>query len=242
MPDPPTTIITITTTTTMDERQLFQLMSWLSPAFPVGGFSYSHGLEYAVEAGLVRDEASLEEWTQSCLRREIGPVCGGMLRAAREAAASGDSLGLSAALEEARAFVATPEFELESKAQGQAFILALRAAWPLEFDRVSRVLAEDWVPYASAVGIAAGLAGIGLRPALVAYLQSVGGNLLSAGIRLIPLGQTAGQRILARLQNVVLELAEDVLERAPQNIGACAPLIEWTSMKHETQYTRLFRS
>ena len=125
-------------------------MSWLSPAFPVGAFSYSHGIEYAVEAGLVIDEATLEDWTRICLTQEFGTIGGAMLRAAYEAAVAGDMMRLSEALDEARAFVATPEFELESKAQGQAFITTLRAAWTPNlkmgaFKDMDRVLAEGWV-------------------------------------------------------------------------------------------------
>ena len=151
-------------------------------------------------------------------------------------------MALSLALEEARAFVPTPEFELESRAQGQAFIATLRAAWPVEFAAVARVMGQDWVPYACAVGIAAALAGIPVRLVLIACFQATASNLISSGIRLMAVGQTAGQRILARLEPKVLEAAQAVLTRAPRDVGACAPIIDWASMKHETQYTRLFRS
>src|SRR5471032_2508461 len=103
-----TTAATMMTGIIMDEKALFQLMSWLSPAFPVGAFSYSHGIEYAVETGLVIDEATLEGWTRTCLHQEFGNIGGAMLRAAYEAAAAGDVMRLSEALEEARAFVPTP--------------------------------------------------------------------------------------------------------------------------------------
>jgi urease accessory protein len=228
--------------TIMDDAALYQLMSWLSPAFPVGAFSYSHGLEYAVEAGLVTDEATLEAWLLACLNEELGNVGGAMLRAAYEAAAGRNLPCLAQALEEARAMMPTPEFELEARAQGTAFVTTLRAAWPVALTDFEKILAEGWVPYGSAVGIAGAAAGLPLRPILIGYFQSVMSNLLSAGIRLIPLGQTAGQRILARLLAATLSAAERVLSRSAGDIGAAMPMIDWGSMQHETQYTRLFRS
>ncbi len=229
---------------TTDSAALYRLMSWLSPSFPVGAFSYSHGIEYAVEAGLVRDEQSLRGWIEAGLNQEFGPVTGAMLRNAHEATTTRDRKGLADALEEARAFVPTTEFELEHRAQGQAFILCLQAAWSETRDStwLNAILNGDWVPYPCAVGIAAAAASVPLEAALNAFFHGVVSNLVSAGIRLIPLGQTSGQRILAHLQAAVLTAANDVLKRDPADIGAAAPLVEWTSTAHETQYTRLFRS
>ena len=217
----------------MDSGALYRLMSWLSPSFPVGAFSYSHGIEYAVEAGLVCDEDSLRGWIAAGLAHEFGPVSGAMLHAAYEAK---DHLALAQALEEARAFVPTLEFELEHRSQGEAFMLAFRAAWG------DAILPDGWVPYPSAVGIAASALSIPLRSTLIAFFHSVVSNLISAGIRTIPLGQTAGQRVLASLQPAVIAAADDTLLRDTRDVGAAAPMFEWTSIQHETQYTRLFRS
>lgn len=230
------------TTMSIDADALYRLMSWLSPGFPVGAFSYSHGLEYAVEAGLVRDEASLADWIRSGLAHEFGPVNGLMLRAAHEAATARDRIALADALEDARALVPTAEFELEHKAQGEAFLAAFRAAWRDGRTWYDAVTGADWTPYPSAVGIAAASSGVPLRAALIAFFHSVASNLVSAGIRLIPLGQTAGQRIVASLQSAVIAAADEALARAPEDVGAAAPMIEWTSIAHETQYTRLFRT
>jgi len=223
---------------------LYRLMSWLSPGFPVGAFSYSHGIEFAVEAALVRDEESLRDWIDAGLAHEFGPVNGAMLRAAYEAVRRSDRAGLVAVLEEARAMVPTLEFELEHRAQGQAFVAAFRAAWhDVEaHGQLARVLDADWVPYPSAVGIAAAYGAIPLEQTLVAFFHSVASNLVSAGIRLVPLGQTAGQRIIASLQSAVILAARAAMRRDPADVGAAAPMIEWTSIAHETQYTRLFRS
>lgn len=215
---------------TTEADALYRLMSWLSPSFPVGAFSYSHGIEQAVEAGLIRDEAGLKGWITAGLAHEFGPVNGSMLRAAYEAR------DLAPVLEEARAFVPTLEFELEHRAQGEAFMTAFRAAWGEVH------LPPGWVPYPCAVGLAAKTCGVPLRPALITFFHSVVSNLISAAIRTVPLGQTAGQRVLASLQTDVVAAADGVLTRDTQDIGAAAPLIEWTSIAHETQYTRLFRS
>ena len=221
------------TTMTTDADALYRLMSWLSPSFPVGAFSYSHGIEYAVEAGLVRDEDSLRGWIAAGLAHEFGPVSGAMLRTAYEAK---DRIELAEALEDARAFVPTLEFELEHRSQGEAFMTAFRAAWG------DRDLPPGWVPYPCAVGVAAASSGVPLRPALIAFFHSVVSNLISTGLRTIPLGQTAGQRILASLQPVVIAAADAALRRDARNVGSAAPILEWTSIQHETQYTRLFRS
>jgi len=229
---------------TTDADALYRLMSWLSPGFPVGAFSYSHGIEYAVEAGLVRDEESLRDWIGAGLAHEFGPVNGAMLRATYEAVRGHDRAALTIALEEARALVPTLEFELEHRAQGQAFIMAFRAAWhdAEANDHLARILDADWVPYPCAVGVAAAYGAIPLEQTLVAFFHSVASNLVSAGIRLVPLGQTSGQRIIASLQSAVISAARAVMRRDPVDVGAAAPVIEWTSIAHETQYTRLFRS
>ncbi len=234
----------ITATAMTTERALYKLMTWLSPAFPVGAFSYSHGLEWAVEDGLVIDEAQLAGWIAAGLTQEFGAVGEGQLRAAYEAAAAHNAAALRAAIAEARAWQPTREFALESLAQGKAFIATLVAVSPPSpaLAWAAPLLAGETIAYPSAVGIAAALHGLGLRETLVAYFQAFAGNLVSAGIRLIPLGQTAGQRILAGLESPILAAALSATTRDPADIGSAAPMAEIASMKHETQYTRLFRS
>jgi urease accessory protein len=226
------------------ERALYRLMTWLSPSFPVGAFSYSHGLEWAVEAGLVRDEATLRNWLEAGLAQEFGAVGAAQLRAAYEAVAAHDAAGLRETVEEARVWQPTREFALESLAQGKAFYATLAqvlspspaSAW------IAQALQGLAPAYPSAIGIAAAANGIALKDALIAYFQSFAGNLVSAGLRLIPLGQTAGQRILARLEVSILAAVEAALTRDKRDVGTAAPMADIASMKHETQYTRLFRS
>ncbi len=141
----------------------------------------------------------------------------------------------------AAAWRGTAEMALESEAQGQAFLTATRAAWPHPLlDALAG--SGETIVLPVAVGAAAGAAEIPLDLSLQAYLQSLAGNLVSAGLRLIPLGQTDGQRVIAGLAPIVAECARRALAAELETAGSAAPLIDWCSMRHETQYTRLFRS
>ena len=178
---------------------LYRLMAWLSPAFPVGAFSYSSGIEWAVEAGDIKDAETLKAWLAVMLA-EGGGFCDAVLFAhAHRAATDGDDKALRAVAELAAAFAPSKERHLETTAQGNAFVEAARAAWPCAaLDRLKAVW-DGPVAYPVAVAVAAAGHGIALEPALAAYLQAVAANWVSAGVRLIPLGQTDGQRVLAAL-------------------------------------------
>lgn len=227
------------------DAALLRLTTWLSPAFPVGAYTYSHGLEFAVEAGLVSDRSGLVDWIELVVRDGTGRIDAALFAVAWRAAARGDMPALKVATERCSAMRSTAEMALETAAQGSAFIHTVRTAWPHAWlDSWARELeAEGLVPsYPVAVAVAAAIAEIPLRPALSAYLNAFAANLVSAGIRLIPLGQTDGQIALERLQPMVLTAAEEALERPEDDWGGAALIVDWASMKHETQYTRLFRS
>ncbi len=224
---------------------LTRLLAWLSPGFPIGGFSYSHGIEAAVEQGLVRDRASLIVWLDGILRHGAGRTDGMLFTAVHRAVLAGDETAFAWAVERADVLRASSETALESRAQGQAFLLAIRAAWPLDgLGRWDAVLAGTGRPaaYAVAVALVAALIGVAEGPALAAYLHAFAANLVSAGVRLVPLGQTDGQRALAALDPITHAAAETVLAVPLDDLGGRAPAVDWTSMIHETQYTRLFRS
>ena len=224
---------------------LTKLLVWLSPSFPVGGFSYSHGIEAAVEQGLVRDRDSLARWMDGILRHGAGRTDGMLFAAAHRAVLAGDEAAFAWAVERADAMRASAETALESRAQGQAFLIAVRAAWPMDgLERWDRVIAGSGRPaaYAVAVALAAALIGVPEGPALAAYLHAFAANLVSAGVRLVPLGQTDGQKALAALDSVVHSAAEAALAAPLDDLGSRAMAVDWTSMIHETQYTRLFRS
>jgi len=231
-----------TTEPALDGAGLYRLMAWLSPAYPVGAFSYSHGLEYAVEAGLVRDEDGVVEYVDTVLRRGAGAIDGVLFAAAWRAAAAGDLDGLAAVAELGAAWRGTGETALESEAQGRAFLIASRAAWPAPSLEAAAAVLPEPPPYAITVGAVAAAHELPLAPALVAFYGAVSANLVSAGVRLVPLGQTAGQRAIARLERPCREAAEAACFADLATAGTAAAVIDWCSFRHETQYTRLFRS
>jgi urease accessory protein len=224
---------------------VYRLAVWLSPSFPVGAYTYSSGLEHAVEAGFVTNAESLYDWVATMLRAGQGRVDADFFRDAYRSVADGDDEDLAAVIEMADAMRGTSELALESAAQGEAFLTAVRAAWPdARLDRLSETVAgmERKPAYAVAVAATAAVHGVPLRDALIAFLHAVAANLVSAGLRLVPLGQTDGQRVTARLEPVAVAAAEVALARSREDIGAATPMVDWTSMQHEIQYTRLFRS
>jgi urease accessory protein len=221
---------------------LYRLMAWLSPAYPVGAFSYSGGIEWAVEAGDIRDAESLRAWLAVVIG-EGGGCCDAVFFVhAYRSLADNDAAALRTVAELAAAFAPSKERHLETTAQGAAFIAATQAAWPCA---ALDTLAEAWtgpVAYPVAVAVTAAGHGIVLEGALHAYLHAVTANLISAGVRLIPLGQNNGQRVLAALEPVVAATAQRALTASLDDIGSAAWRADLASLRHETQYTRLFRS
>ena len=217
-------------------------MTWLSPSYPVGAFSYSGGLEYAVEAGDVADASSLRRWLATVLAYGSGGSDAVLFVHAHRSAAAADDAALAAVAELAAVFVSSRERLLETTAQGRAFAEATRAAWPCPaLDR----LAAAWdgpLAYPVAVAVACAGHGIALRAALPAFLQAVAANLVSAGVRLIPLGQTDGQRVLAALEPVIADTARHAMATALDDVASATLRADIAGMRHETQYTRLFRS
>jgi urease accessory protein len=221
---------------------LYRLMAWLSPAYPVGAFSYSSGIEWAVEAGDIRNADTLRRWLAVVLA-EGSAFCDAVLLVhAHRAVAEGKIEVLRNVAELAAAFAPSKERHLETTAQGRAFIEATRAAWPCEAIGALEKVWDGAVAYPVAVGVAAAGHGIAVEPALSAYLHAVTANLISAGVRLIPLGQTDGQRILAALEPACAATAQRALAASLDDIGSATLRADMASMLHETQYTRLFRS
>ncbi len=216
-------------------------MTWLSPAFPVGGYSYSHGLEWEVEAGKVRDAAALGGWIEDVLACGAGHSDVIFLAESWRAVANGDARALADVAELALAFAPSAERRLETLAQGTAFLLAIRAVWPSpDLD----LLAEDApeVAYPVAVGASAAAHALPLAAVAQAFCQAFAANLVSAGVRLIPLGQTDGLRVLARLEPLIPRIVAHALAAGLDDVGGITVAADIASMRHETQYTRLFRS
>ena len=221
---------------------LYRLMTWLSPAFPVGAFSYSSGIEWAVEAGDIVDAASLRGWLASMLGDGPGFCDAVFLVQAHRAATMRDDAALREIAELAAAFVPSRERQLETTTQGRAFIDIARSAWASD-GLDERVAACDGaIVYPVAVGLVSAAHALPVAPVLHAFLHAVVSNWISAGARLVPLGQTDSQRILAALEPDVAATAQRALVASLDDLGSATFRADLASLRHETQYTRLFRS
>ncbi len=221
--------------------QMLRLLTWASPSFPTGAFSYSHGLEFAVEEGLVANAAQLQDWVGWIVRHGALYADAVLLAHAQRAAEVGDNAKLDEVAEIAAAMRGTAETAMESLQQGASFFDTAQAVWPSK--RVAAFLKRTGTKPALPVAVALACADtIPLPEALAAYLHAGAANLVSAGVRLIPLGQTDGQRSIAALEGAVTETVERAQATALDDLCTAAPMVDWTSMRHETQYTRLFRS
>lgn len=222
---------------------LYRLLAWLSPAYPIGAFSYSHGVETAVEEGFIKDRDSLVGWLETVLANGTGAVDGALFAAAWRAAAAQDWSAFDAVAERAAAWRGTSEMALESRQQGGSFLAITRTAWPHpDLDAAHERLAGE-IALPVAVALAAAAHGIALDQALGGYLHAFTANLISAAVRAVPLGQTDGQRALAALEEGVRRTVEAALAVTDlDDVGTATPLLDWCSLRHETQYTRLFRS
>lgn len=219
-----------------------QLLVWLSPAFPVGAFAYSHGLEKAVEKGLIKDRATLSAWLEDLIA--LGSLHNDLivLAAAWRAATTQKAGELAEVAELAVALQPSAERHLETITQGGSFLLQIDAAWPCAAVGLLRAAHASDVAYPVAVGVAAAGHALPLTPTLLGYGVAFVGNLLSAAIRLGVIGQTDGQRLTAallpRLQDAATRAADSTLD----DVASATFAADLASMQHETQYTRLFRS
>ncbi len=197
---------------------LLRLLTWASPAFPTGGYAYSHGLEWAVEAGDVTNEAQALDWIDAVLTDGTGRQDALLMR---RAYAGEDVAELAAAT------APSSERRAETLGQGAAFALA-GAVWG----------GVDAAAYPVAWGRLARQQGVPVDDAVLAMLHALVANLVSAAVRLVPLGQTAGLRILAALEPTISALAQD----DDTALGGACFRSDIAAMRHETQHTRLFRS
>ncbi|WP_281301011.1 MULTISPECIES: urease accessory protein UreF [unclassified Iodidimonas] len=239
----------------MDDAALLRLSTWLSPGFPVGAFSYSHGLEWAVEVGDITDAESLYAWLWPCIMAGGGRSDAILLAAAYHALRPDDNkawrpdrVAFEAIADLALALCPSKERRLETEAQGTAFRRIAADLWPIDFDLPPKIA------YPVAVGAWAAATSCPLPQTLVLYLHAFAANLVSAAVRLVPLGQTEGQRVLARLFNSISAVADEALSIDPaalpgahlnahlNALGGAVMRADLASLHHETQYTRLFRS
>jgi urease accessory protein len=218
------------------------LLVWLSPGFPVGAFAYSHGFEWAVEAGDVVDARSLEAWLADLIEFGAPRSDAILFSAAFRCAKAGDWPALIEANALAVALCVSGERRLETTAQGAAFVAAARAAWDCE--PLRRLDEEAGRPIAYPIAVAAAVSGhkLPLEASLEAFVLAQISNLVSASLRLGPIGQSEGQKILAALLPRIRVLARDAQGASLDDLGGAAFRSDIAAMRHETQYSRLFRS
>jgi urease accessory protein len=221
---------------------LYRLMTFLSPAFPVGAFSYSSGIEWAVEAGDIVDAASLRDWLAAMLTDGPGFCDGVFMAHAYRAALSPDHSALRGLAELAAALVPSRERQLETSSQGRAFIDIARAAWNCDGLDQAIAACDGAIVYPVAVGLVSAAHAIPLPLTMHAFLHALVSNWISAGARLVPLGQTDSQRVLAALEPVVAATVRRALAAGLDDLGSATFRADLASLRHETQYTRLFRS
>lgn len=214
---------------------LLKLMAWLSPAFPVGAFSYSHGLERAAHDGLIADRNSLQDWLSGLV--EAGSLWNDAVLAAQSVQVSDDAEQLSTLAELAEALAGSAERHMETMNQGEAFAQAAQT-WR---EAPIAGLADD-CPYPVAFGAMAGQAGITAEDAVAGLLQATLSNLVQAAIRLSVIGQSDGVRMIAALEPLIAATADRAVRATLDDLGSGTILSEIAAMRHETQYSRLFRS
>ncbi len=213
----------------LTDAQALTLARWLSPGYPIGAYAYSHGLETAVSEQRVHDRAALEAWLRDLLEHGAGRNDGLLLAAAYQASET-EIRDIDAT---ARAFAASRERILETDQQGAAFCRTET--------RVSGG-PDGALAYPVAIGAAAARHQLPLGATLAMYLQAFTANLVSAAQRLVPLGQTDGQRVQAALAPLCVELAATCEGGSLDDLTSTSFLGDMASMRHETQTTRLFRT
>lgn len=226
----------------MPIEALYRLMSWLSPSYPVSAYSFSHGIEWAVEHEPIGDAAGLGAWIETILRHGSGRNDAILFAETWRAAAADDRTALRALAELALALSGSLERYEETRTQGRSFLSTTLAVWPEPRLTALTEVTGMTPAYPVAVALAAAVHRVPLETSVSAYLHAFAANLVSAGVRLIPLGQTDGQRLIARLAPDIMAVAEEALTATVDELGGCAFLADIAAMNHETQRVRLFRS
>jgi urease accessory protein len=225
-----------------EHASLYKLLAWLSPGYPIGAYTYSHGLEYAVEEGFVTTADETREWIESIISQGSGYSDAVFLKTAYEAALQKDKELLVETCALAAGFSATKELFLETRAQGEACLDITTKAWPTE--------TLDWLQthwsgpylYPIVIGVAAAGHAIPRDETIDGYLHAFAANLVSAATRLVPLGQTDGQKIIAKLEPCVAASGKRAAACMLDDVSNNAVMVDICSMNHEHQHTRLFRS
>ncbi len=226
----------------MNNSALLTLLQLTSPALPVGAYSYSEGLESLVEGGWITSANGLDQWLRECLATGAITVEAAILLRAHRAWVAQDLTQLAYWNNWLSANRETMELQNQNWQMGRSLLKLLQDL----YDR------QNWAEIQMAVGaecnlaiafaIAAGIGSIDERTAVLGYLHSWASNLVSAGVKLIPLGQTAGQRLVLNLGEPIVATGDRISILSDEQLFSCSWGLSLASMQHETQYSRLFRS
>jgi urease accessory protein len=227
---------TDTTITTTTDAALLQLIWLASPALPVGGFSYSEGLEAAVEAGIVRDAATAGEWLAQQLHASLARADLAVVARTVEAARAHDDERVAQLDAWVRQTRETSELRQQTEQMGRSL-----AEWARSAGWAEAGSAGDHT-YPVAFGMAAARSAASARQIALAYAFAWSENMVQAAIKAVPLGQSAGQRILARLAAEIPAAVDHALSLTDADRQSFTPMLAILSAQHETQYSRLFRS
>ena len=221
----------------LDSAALLSLLRWVSPTLPVGAYAYSRGLEQAVTAGWVHDEASALAWILGVLRHGVGQLDVPVLARLHEAYTQGSPSRVEHWNDYLGATRESRELALEDEQMGQAFLRVLKTTFPGE-----QWMSDRAPSYVTMFARAATLSHVPILATLLGFLWATGESQVSAAVRLIPLGQSAAQRMLAALSVELPAIAAQAAALGDEELGSALPALALASARHETQYTRLFRS
>ncbi|AFY95995.1 urease accessory protein UreF [Chamaesiphon minutus] len=225
---------------TPDRQQLLRLLQLSSPLLPVGGYSYSEGLEQTIDRGIISDRGTLQAWIECELQTGAIRIETAMVDRAYLAGMTGEIARLRYWNQWLCAARETEELRLQSWQMGGSLVKLALELTPEIADSISAI--GNPCNYAIAFGHVAQAWQIEREAAILAYVHTWVANQLSVGIKLIPLGQTAGQQILWQLQPNIDALARTIPTLADRDLYACSWGLSLASMQHETLYSRLFRS
>lgn len=227
------------TGTGMSGTGLTQLLRLASPMLPVGAYSYSQGLEWAVEEGAVRDEHTAMRWIGDALAFNVGGLEAPVWRRLYQAWSAADTAAADFWNQRFLAVRETAELRSETVQMGEALKLVLKATGEIDLAPLDRI---EHPAFPTAFSFAAHGLGVPLQEGLTGYLWAWGENQVSAAMKLVPLGQSSGQRILVKLIGLLPDIVAQALRADDHMLSNFAPGLAIASSRHETQYTRLFRS
>lgn len=210
----------------IEDTQLLLLLNWMSPAFPIGAYAYSHGLEWAIESGDIKSARDVEDWIKDIITQGSGW---------NDAVLFMQEFQNQNVNELALALCSSRERHLETTQLGAAFVIAASIFSPFE-------TVEGDIAYPVAAARACKAMQLDMNHALLAFLQGFSNALISVAVRLVPIGQTAGLHIMKNLILIIAATASRARTSTLDDLGSCTLLADLASMKHETQHSRIFRT